>query len=623
MNPMPAMPNHQSRSRTILSGFRGLPQVLRLVYSTHRGLTLGLGVVTLLTGLAPAANIWVTSQIIDAILSALATVPGGVQRVMGLIAIQLGLSIVSSLLEMGGNLARQLLAELVSTRIRLMVMKKATELDLAFFEQPAFYDRLRQVHEEAAFRPTTMIAQIFDLIRTALTFSTMIALLIQLDWWIAGLALLLPIPSFIVRNRYGLLGYLQSLHLSPNRRKMSYYETLVTTDTYAKEVKLFSLGDFFVERFRGLAVACFAEQKKLLVRRQLYDVAWSSASLVANAGLYAYVAWQAVSGAITLGGLTLYTQAVLQVSGSFQGILYGVSNLYEHQLFVAGFFEFLEFTPTIAAPAAPRGLTDNDIASEHGFKIEFRDVCFSYPGSRAPALNGVSFTIEAGESIALVGQNGAGKSTIIKLLSRLYDPESGTILINGYDVKEYDPEQLRAHIGMMFQDYATYALSATTNIGVGNIADINNQRLIERAAQQGGAAELINGLPAGYETLLGHQFDGGTQLSGGQWQKIALARAIMRDSRILVLDEPSSALDAQAEHELFSQFRELMHNRTVLFISHRFSTVRLADRIFVIEDGRLVESGSHPLLMQAGGRYAELFTLQATAYQEPLISVFA
>ncbi len=420
----------------------------------------------------------------------------------------------------------------------------------------------------------------------------MILLLVQLAWWLAVVALVVPIPSFIASSRYGWMGYIRMRRESPDRRKMYYFNRLMTDDDYNKEIKLFNLGNFFVNRYRQLADKFYVESKRILVRRNMTSFFWMALSLVANAGIYIYVALQAVMGRITLGGLTLYTQTVSTL------------------------FEFLEYEPVITSPEKPRPVERSPEGK--GLVIEFRNVSFTYPGKdpeTEATLKNVSFTIQAGEAIALVGRNGAGKTTIVKLLTRLYDPDEGEILIGGRNIKEYDLKALREEIGVIFQDYVSYYLNARENIGVGRVNDIENLDLVNSAAQKSGANEVVEGLPDGYETMLGRWWKDGTQLSGGQWQKVALARAFIRDARILILDEPTSSLDARAEYEVFAKFRELTKGKTAIFISHRFSTVRLADRIFVLENGAILEDGSHEELIKVDGRYAELFNLQAEAYR--------
>jgi ATP-binding cassette subfamily B protein len=597
----------------VFQAFTSLPRVTRLVWSTNAFYTISMALITVVRGFLPAASAWVTKLVIDSVVAALPPRHAPVMDVVWLVLLQLVISVASSLLSTLSNIVQQLLQELVANRIRLMIMEKANTLDLAFFENPEFYDKLRQAQEQAAFRPVQMVSGTFDLIRTAITFLSMIFLLIGLAWWVAVVALIVPIPAFIADSRYGWMGYLRMRRQSPERRQMAYYETVMTTDTYNKEVKLYNLGNFFVDRFRKLATTVYEENKGILVKRYLTSFLWLSVSLGANAAIYLYVALQTVAGVVTLGGLTMYSQAAQQVSSSFQGLLSGISGTYENNLFVGTLFGFLEYEPKIVSPEKTIPVVGND--SSRGLSLEFRNVSFTYPGKKAAALKNVSFKIEAGEAIALVGRNGAGKTTIVKLLNRLYDPDSGEILVGGRNIKDYDLTELRAQVGVIFQDYVTYFMSAQSNIGIGQLSQIENEELVRSAATKSGASEVIEKLPKGYDTMLGRWFNEGTQLSGGEWQKIALARAFMRDARILVLDEPTSSLDAQAEYDVFAKFRELTEGKTAIFISHRFSTVRLADRIFVIEDGELKEEGSHQELLALDGRYAQLFNLQADAYR--------
>lgn len=597
----------------VLGAFTSLPRVLKLVWATHAAYTTSLGFITVVRGFSPAASAWVTKLVIDSVIAAIST--KNITPVLWLVLLQLVITVGSSLLATLGNIIQQLLQEQVSNRVRLMVMEKANTLDLSFFENPEFYDKLRQAQEQASFRPVSMVSQTFDLTRTIITFFSMVFLLVGLEWWIAIVALIVPIPAFIADSRYGWIGYQRMRRQSPERREMSYFETVMTTDTYNKEVKLFNLGDLFVSRFRTLALKFYEENRGILVRRYLINFMWLSISLAANAAIYLYVALQAVSGRITLGDLTLFTQAATQVGSSFQGILSGIASTYENNLFVGTLFDFLEYEPKITSPANPVPINGYDGPSSRGLSVEFRNVSFTYPGKKEAALRNVSFKVAAGEAIALVGRNGAGKTTIVKLLNRLYDPDEGEILVAGRNVKEYELADLRGQVGVIFQDYVTYFMSAQSNIGIGQLSQIENRELVAQAAAKSGADRVIEKLDKGYDTMLGRWFNEGTQLSGGEWQKIALARAFIRDARILVLDEPTSSLDARAEYEVFAQFRELTQGKTAIFISHRFSTVRLADRIIVIEEGELKEEGSHLELMALNGRYAELFNLQADAYR--------
>lgn len=590
----------------------GVPRILGLVWQTHRGFTLALGLITLLQSATPAAQVWLAGQLLQAVVDGVQR--GGdataVRSIVILALVQFLLLAINSLLQTLQNVIQQLLQDRTANRVQLLIMEHANGLDLRFFEDATFYDQLQQAQREAAFRPVGMVSGVFGLVRTLLTFLSMIALLVRLGPLLAIAALLAPIPAFIASTRYGWQGYQQMRRQSPERRMMAYLTNLLTTDTYNKEIKLFTLGDFFVARYRTLAAKFIAENQGLLIRRYLVGFAWGTLTLLTSGGTYLYVALLAVRGTINIAGLTVYTGAASQVQSNFQGLLSGLSSMYENTLYLNTLFDLLAFTPTIRAPEEPV-----PVASRFTRGIEFRHVSYTYPGRKEPALDGVSFTIAPGETVALVGRNGAGKTTIVKLLTRLYDPDSGQILIDGVDIRDYDPAALRREIGVIFQDYVTYFLSARENIAVGRLEAVDDQPRIGAAAAQSGADGVIARLPQGYDTTLGKWFDQGHQLSGGEWQKIALARAFMRDAQILILDEPTAALDAQAEYEIFARMRELTTGKTGFFISHRFSTVRLADRIMVLEGGRIIENGSHDELLLQSGRYAELFNLQAIAYR--------
>jgi ATP-binding cassette subfamily B protein len=531
----------------------GLPRVIRLVWSTDARLTTAMALVSILRGFTPAVSFGITKQLIDSVVNVIKT--HHISMVLWYVGAQLVVNVLDRLLGTLSKIVQQLLQDRVSTRVQLLILEKANTLDLA-----------------------------------------------------------VPIPSFIASSRYGWMGYIRMRRESPERRKMYYFNRLMTDDDYNKEIKLFNLGNFFIERYQHLADTFYEENKRILVRRNLTGFYWMALSLVANASIYIYVALQAVMGRITLGGLTLYTQTAQQVGQSFQALLDGLSNTYENNLFVSTLFEFLEYKAVITSPEKPQPLVHT--LEGKGLVIEFRNVSFTYP-DKDPAtqatLKNVSFTIQAGEAIALVGRNGAGKTTIVKLLTRLYDPDEGEILIGGRNIKEYDLKALREEIGVIFQDYVAYYLNVRENIGVGRVNDIDNLELVNSAAQKSGADVIVEELADGYETMLGRWWKDATQLSGGQWQKVALARAFIRDARILILDEPTSSLDARAAYEVFAKFRELTEGKTAIFISHRFSTVRLADRIFVLENGAILEDGSHDEWMMVNGRYAELFNLQAEA----------
>ncbi|HEV2579374.1 MAG TPA: ABC transporter ATP-binding protein, partial [Ktedonobacteraceae bacterium] len=571
--------------------FASLPRVVRLVWSTSPLLTLLLGLLNLAQGFVPALSVSITALVIDSVVLAIRI--HNASPIWLPIGLQLGITLFSSLLSTFSNIAQQLMQEQVSNRVQLDILKKASTLDLAFFENPEFYDKMRQAANQSLYQPVSMISQTFDLGRTTVTLISLLFLLLHLAWWLAIIALVVPIPAFFSSTRYGWRGYQLMRRQSPERRLMAYFVTLMTTDIYNKEIKLFNLSRFFTDRFWELATRLYQQDKRLLVRRYSINLLWTGLTVVANSAIYLYVALQAVAGRITLGGLTLYTQTAVQVGQNFQGLLNDISSTYENTLYINTLFEFLEYEPKIVSPPEPHPV--DPPGEVDGLDIEFRDVSFTYPGKNPEteaALKHVSFTIQPGEAVALVGRNGAGKTTLVKLLTRLYDPDEGEIFIGGRNVKEYDLAELREQVGVIFQDYVTYYMTAHDNIGVGRVEQIEERELVEIAARKSGASEVIERLPKGYETMLGRWFKDlkeSTQLSGGEWQKVALARAFMRDARILVLDEPTSSLDAQAEYEIFTRFRELTRGKTAVFISHRFSTVRLADRIFVIEKGNLIE----------------------------------
>jgi ATP-binding cassette subfamily B protein len=583
-----------------------------LVWATSPKLTSALAAATLFQSITPAAQVWLAGRLIDEVVAGVQTggAPESIQAIVVLAIIQLVLLLGSSFLQTAGNISQQLLQERMAIHVQLQIMRHAATLDLADFENAAYYDQLQQAQRESARRPVDMVSGVFGLGRSLVTFATMVALLLGLSPWVAAAALISPIPAFISGSRYGWWGFQQMRRQSPIRRVMSYLTTLMTTDEYAKEVKLFTAGDYFIDRYERTAEGYYEETRQLLVRRYLAGFGWGSLTTLASSGTFLYVALLAVRGQVTLGALTVFTQAAAQVQGAFQGILGGVQGIYEHGLYLSTLYELLEREPKIHAPENPA-----PVRRPFQQGIEFRNVSYRYPDRAEKALGDVSFTIEPGQTVALVGRNGAGKSTIVKLLGRLYDPDEGQILIDGRDVREYDPVELRREFGVMFQDYAAYQVSAGENIGVGNVDHAEDMEAIATAAERAGADDVVRKLPEGFDTTLGKWFEGGHQLSGGEWQKIALARAFMRDAQVLILDEPTAALDAQAEHDLFARIKELTAGKMALYISHRFSTVRMADRILFLENGRLVEQGTHEELMELGGRYAELFDLQAASYR--------
>src|SRR6202521_4096929 len=612
-----------------------LPRVLRLVWDASPATTLGLFVTTASAGVIPAAAAYTAKLLINSVVLGIAIhnfhqpdretfaqvcacSPIGplhtvsftaIGAIVFLAIVQLALSALTAFLGTIRNITQQLLQNSVAMRIQLMVMEKAASLDLQFYEDPASYDLLRRAQPDSINRPVMMISTAFGLVQTLLTFVSMIAVLIVVSPLLALLALVSPIPAFIADTRYGWRGYNIARWGSRLLRRMTYMVNLVTTDSYAKEVKLFGLGGYFIDRYRIIANTFYASQRAQVARRYITGFAWGNLSTIATSLTYLYVALQAVAGRLTLGDLSYYTIAAQSVQSSIQGILGGFSGMYEHNLYLNNLFELME-----ARSSMPVTETPVKVPQPMRGEIRFDNVTFAYPGAEKPALTDLSFTVKAGETLAVVGRNGAGKTTLFKLICRLYDPGEGRILIDGIDIRDFEPADLRAQIGAMFQDYVTYQATASENIGLGNVSDIEDREAISTAGKQAGADELIAELPRGYDTALGKWFDSGVNLSGGEWQKVALARAFMRDAKILLLDEPTSALDAQAEYDLFERLRSLTKGRTAVYISHRFSTVRRADRIVFLEHGKLVEEGTHEEVMRLNARYALLFRIQASAY---------
>jgi len=622
----------ESLKQAVMGTTAALPQVLRLVWEASRPVTIGLFITTALAGIIPTISVGLTLMLTNAVVTGIKInafhvadhvrlselgvpwLPGLTFSAVGMIVflavLQLIIFAVSALLNTLRNISQQLLQNSVSMRIQLMVMEKAASLDLQFYEDPASYDLLRRAQNDSISRPVLMIATAFGLLQTLLTLVTMIALLFGVSWILAAVVIISPIPAFIADTRYGWRGYNIARWGSRLLRRMNYMVNLVTTDSFAKEVKLFGLGHYFIERYRLIASAFYDTQRSQVVRRYMTGFALGNISTLVTSITYLYIALQAIAGRLSLGALTAYTQAAVQVQNSIQSVLSGFSGMYEHNLYLNNLVELMAKEPSMPVAAQPV-----PVPQPLRGEIRFENVTFAYPGSETLALDNVSFTVKAGETLAVVGRNGAGKTTLFKLICRLYDPSQGRILIDGVDLRDFDPAELRRQIGAMFQDYVDYQATAAENIGLGSLPDIANRDAVVSASKQAGSDELIAKLPAGYDTALGKWFDAGVNLSGGEWQKVALARAFMReDARILLLDEPTSALDAQAEFDLFERLQSLTHGRTAVYISHRFSTVRRADRIIFLEHGRLVEEGTHEELMRLNGRYAKLFRMQAAAY---------
>ncbi|HEX7232363.1 MAG TPA: ABC transporter ATP-binding protein [Candidatus Binatia bacterium] len=520
------------------------------------------------------------------------------------------LFLVGTALNHSRRLIQQLIQLQIANRIRSEIIRKALTLDLAFFEHPDFYDRLQNARREGGYKPVELINDTFQIVQNVITILSFAVLMFRFSPWLVLILLATSIPSFIAETRFSEQGFRLLTRRAPETRQINYLSRLLTEDTAAKEIKLFNLGDTLLGRYITLFDKFFQEDKSLAVRRAAVGFALGLVATLGFYGSYAWIVWRTVQATISLGDMTLYLTIFRQGQTTFQSILAGIGNIYENNLFMAHYFEFLELKPRLEAGTARRKLP---ASLSQG--VEFRNVGFRYPDQEDWVLHGINLTMRPGEKIALVGHNGAGKTTLIKLLARLYDPSEGIILFDGIDIREVDPLDLRQKIGVIFQDFVRYHLPARENIGFGQIGTAENMDSIIASARKSGAEAIIEKLPEGYETTLGRWFHGGHELSLGEWQRIALARAFMRDAEILVLDEPTASLDAQTEYEIFQRFKELTQGKMAILISHRFSTVRMADRIVVIDSGRIAEMGSHEELLRIEGIYARLFSMQAEGYR--------
>jgi ATP-binding cassette, subfamily B, bacterial len=592
--------------------FTHTPQAVKLVWQTDRWATIVLGFLTLGGALLPASQAWVGKLIVDGVVASIqrGADPEVVRRVFVYLILELALFLLNTGLNHARRLIQQLIQLQLANRIRGEIIQKALTLDLAFFEHPDFYDRLQNARRESGYKPVDLINDTFLIVQNTITLISFAVLLLRFSPWLVIILLVTSIPAFIAETRFSEEGFRLLTRRAPETRQINYLSRLLTEDTSAKEIKLFNLGETLLARYMTLFDKFFREDKSLALRRAVAGFGLGLIATLGFYGSYAWIVWHTVQGKISLGDMTLYLTIFRQGQSTFQGILSGVGSIYENNLFMANLFDFLGLKPQMGVAARNQGLS---VPLRSG--IEFRRVGFRYPESEEWALRDIDLTIRPGEKIALVGPNGAGKTTLIKLLSRLYDPTEGMILIDGVDIRELDPLDLRQRIGVIFQDFVRYHLAASENIGVGQIEALDRLEQIIESARKSGAHSIIENLPDGYQTMLGRWFHGGHELSVGQWQKIALARAFMRDAEILVLDEPTASLDAETEYEIFRRFQELTVGKMAILISHRFSTVRMADRIVVIQEGRVAEIGSHQELLNQGGIYGHLFSLQAEGYR--------
>jgi ATP-binding cassette subfamily B protein len=598
--------------RQARQSFTHTPQALRFVWRTNRWATVGLGLLTIGGALLPATQAWVGKLIVDGVVASIQSGQDAeqVRSVFVYLILELALFLLSAGINHGRRLIQQLIQLQLANRIRAEIIRKALGLELSYFEDPDFYDRLQNARREGGYKPVELINDTFLIVQNSITLISFALLMLRFSPWLVVILLATSIPAFIAETRYAERGFRLLTRRAPETRQVNYLSRLLTEDSAVKEIKLFNLGGILLKRYTTLFDQFFAEDKTLALRR---TAAGFSLGLVATLGFYgsyAWIVWHTVQGRISLGDMTLYLAIFRQGQATFQSILSAVGNIYENNLFMANFFDFLGLKPRMKIAGQGRKLP-----SPLRGGIEFRGVGFRYPGSGEWALRGVDLTIGPGEKIALVGHNGAGKTTLIKLLSRLYDPGEGSILIDGIDIRDLEPQELQQRIGVIFQDFVRYHLPVRENIGFGQIEAMADAERIIAAARKSGAHAAVEALPGGYETMLGRWFREGHELSLGEWQRIALARAFMRDADILVLDEPTASVDAQTEYEIFQRFKELTDGKMAILISHRFSTVRMADRIAVIQDGRITELGTHEELLLREGAYARLFGMQAEGYR--------
>ena len=609
--PLPTAPPQRAaeRVRNFFGVFRYSRHAIRLVWETNRALLFATAGLTLVGGLLPAGVAWIGAQIVDAVVTAMRAPGHDVHVVLRLVLFE-GLLVASlSGVQRGLSLCQSLLRAQLGQRVNVMILEKALTLDLQHFEDSEFYDKLTQARREASSRPLSLVMRTFGLVQNIISLLSFGVLLVHFSPWTVVALLVAGLPPFIAETKFSGDAFRLFRWRSPESRMQMYLETVLAREEHAKEVRLFGLGARFLQRYRDIFLRLYGQDRALSIRRDTWGFLLGLLATFALYAAYVWIALAAVAGTITLGQMTMYLLLFRQGQAAVAAMLAAVGGMYEDNLYLSTLYDYLE-TPV----APPAGDARRGPHPEAG--ISFEHVGFTYPGSSEPTLQDINLRLPPGSSLALVGENGSGKTTLIKLLTRLYTPTSGRICFEGLDLREWDEVALRERIGVIFQDFAHYQMRVGENVGVGDEPHFEDQARWRAAAEMGRAADFIDELPQRYETQLGKWFRDGRELSGGQWQKIALSRAFMRTGAdVLVLDEPTAAMDARAESEVFEHFRRLARGRITILISHRFSTVRMADQIAVLERGRIVERGTHASLTAAGGHYAQLFALQARGYQ--------
>ncbi len=596
-----------------MEALRNTPQAFKLVWAASKTAAL-IGIfLTVVVAVLPAAQAWVGKLIVDSILKAIEDgmeMNAGLQMVMPFLLLELGLILLNAIIGQVRSLSDRVLQSKLSNYVNSMIIRKAISLDLQFYENPIFYDTLQNARRQADTSALSIVRSILQIIQQIITMISLIILLVRFSPWLAVIVFVAAIPAFLSHSKYAEMSFRALTRRAPESRLLNYIEQLLTSSEAYKEIKLFGLGEPLLKRYQELFTRFYKEDQAIARKRTIAGLGWGMLSQLVYYGSYAWIILRTIGGSNSLGDMTMFLSLFRQSQSSIRGLLDNLNSLYESNLFLDNLITFLELKPMLTAPI------DGQIVPTSIQKgIEFKHVHFSYPGSEVEVLRDINLTIHPAERIALVGLNGAGKTTLIKLLMRMYDPTSGQILLDGVDLREYDLQSLHERFGVIFQDFVRYQFTVRENIGFGQVEDLEDSARIEEAAQRGGADEVIAKLPQGYDTMLGRRWEKGKELSGGEWQKIALARAFMRKAELLVLDEPTASLDAEAEFEIFQRFNELMEGRIAVLISHRFSTVRMADRIVLLSEGKILEYGSHEELVALDGSYARLFNLQAEGYR--------
>ena len=609
----PPKPNDNDDSSLVarfFGVFRYSKEALRLVWTTDKRLTFILATLTILAGVLPGGIAFVGKLIVDAVVLAVET-DSAADRwlVIKWIAVEAVLVVLMAAIQRALMVSQSLLRALLGQRVNVMILEKAQTLELSHFEDSEFYDKMTRARREASSRPLSLVNRTFGLVQNGITLLTYGWLLIQFSWLAVAGLVVAALPAFFVETYFSGAAFRLFRWQVPETRKRNYLEWLLAREDYVKEVKLYGTGDLFLARYREIFEKLFAEDKLLTLRRGLWGFLLGALSSLAFYGAYAWIGWSAAMGWITLGGMTMYLMIFKQGQSSIAASLTAIGKMYEDNLYLSNLYEFLDEKIDTNDGTALSGPNPGD-------GVRFENVSFAYPGQTIPAVDQISLHLRPGEKLALVGENGSGKTTLIKLLTRLYTPTSGRVLLDGLDLSEWQLDALRQRIGVIFQDFVRYQLKVGENIGVGDVAHIESRDQQQAAAEKGMAHPFIDSMDGGYDTQLGRWFKDGRELSGGQWQKIALSRAFMRtQADILVLDEPTSAMDAEAEARIFNHFREVTQKQMAILISHRFSTVRMADQIVVLDKGKVIERGSHEDLIRHNGKYAHLFAIQAKGYQ--------